>query len=239
MLYISFYKEVFILKRFSFKYLFWSLGFLAAFALWTVAVCIFDRRAIGPEGSEVGLATLNGFVRNAVGVNMTLYTITDWLGLVPIAFCIFFAVLGLCQLISRKSLRRVDFSLLILGGFYIVVIACYLLFEEVVINYRPVLIEGVLEASYPSSTTLLTLCVMSTAIIQLFEQIKPLPLKWCVALLLGAFTLFMVIGRLLSGVHWFSDIVGGVILSAGLVFFYLWVCKTAGASPRPTIFSIL
>jgi undecaprenyl-diphosphatase len=212
------------MKKKNLKSLYASIFMLWAFVLWTIAVRFIDVRAIGPDGSSVGFATVNAFFHKLTGVHMSLYYITDWLGLVPIAFCVFFAVWGLCQLISRKSLRRVDFSLLALGLFYIVVIACYLLFEEVVINYRPVLIEGVLEASYPSSTTLLTLCVMSTAIIQLFARIKPHPLKWGVTLLLGTFTLFMVIGRLLTGVHWFSDIVGGLLLSAGLVLCYLWVC---------------
>ena len=212
------------MKKISLKNLWASIICLAAFVLWTLAVCVFDRAPIGPEGSVVGLAEINGAFHNLTGVHFWLYDLTDWLSILPLLVIFGFAVLGLLQLIKRKSLFKVDFSILALGGFYIVVLTLYLLFEEVVVNFRPVLIEGVLEASYPSSTTLLTLCVMSTAIIQLFERIKPLPLKWCVALLLGAFTLFMVIGRLLSGVHWFSDIVGGLLLSAGLVLCYLWVC---------------
>ena len=131
---------------------------LATFALWTVLVCIVDVQAIGPRGSEVGFATLNDWVHGLTGVNMTLYTVTDWLGLVPIAVAFGFGIFGLVQWIRRKSLRAVDRSILALGGFYVAVMAVYLLFETVVINYRPVLIDGYLEASYPSSTTMLVLC---------------------------------------------------------------------------------
>ena len=140
-----------------------ALGLLAAFALWTIAIQWINVQPIGPRGSTVGFATLNGYIHNLTGVNMSLYVITDWLGLVPIGVAFAFAVLGLVQWIARKSLCKVDQSILTLGGFYIVVMAVYVLFEIVVINYRPTLIDGCLEASYPSSTTMLALCVMPTA----------------------------------------------------------------------------
>lgn len=198
---------------------------LAVFAAWTAVVCTFDVRPIGPNGSVVGLAAVNGFWRDVIGVRMSLYTITDWLGLVPIAVAAGFAVLGLVQWIRRKRFLQVDVDILVLGGFYLVTIAAYLLFEAVVINYRPVLINGVLEASYPSSTTLLTLCVMPTAILQLNTRIRHAGFRRAAAVTIAAFTAFMVIGRLLSGVHWFSDIVGGVLLSTGLVLLYRFACE--------------
>ena len=195
-------------------------GLLFAFALWTVLLKFVDVQEIGPEGSAVGFATVNGFVHEVVGVNPTLYTVTDWLGLVPFAVAFGFAILGLVQWIKRKNILRVDPSILVLGGFYAVVIAFYLFFEVVSINYRPVLIEGVLETSYPSSTTMLVMCVMPTAIMQLRSRIKFKWLRVAVVASIVAFIVFMVAGRLLSGVHWFSDIIGGGILSAGLVTLY-------------------
>lgn len=196
---------------------------LVAFVLWTIAVRCVDVKAIGPRESNVGFATINGFIHNLTGVNLTLYNITDWLGLVPFAFVFGFAILGLVQLIKRKSLLKVDYTILVLGGFYIAVMAVYLLFEIVVINYRPTLINGYLEASYPSSTTMLVLCVMPTAIMQFNSHIKSKMLKRCVLFAITAFTIFMVIGRLISGVHWFSDIVGGALLSTGLVMMYYYI----------------
>ena len=202
-------------KRFYF-----ALGLLAAFALWTIAIQLIDVQPIGPRDSAVGFATLNGFVHELTGTHMTLYTITDWLGLVPVAFGFGFAVLGLVQWIKRKSILKVDSSILLLGGFYIVTLAAYLFFENYVVNYRPVLIEGYLEASYPSSTTLLVLCVMPTARIQLQQRIQQPTLRRCVSVGIAAFIAFMVIGRLISGVHWLTDIIGGILLSAGLVTIY-------------------
>ena len=193
---------------------------LGAFVVWTAAVQLVDVQPIGPQGSTVGFATVNSWVHNLTGVHMSLYTVTDWLGLVPIAFAIGFALLGLIQWVKRKHLRQVDFSILVLGGFYLLVMAAYVLFEVFVINYRPVLINGCLEASYPSSTTMLVLCVMPTTLMQLNARIKSQTLKRWGGFGITSFILFMVIGRLLSGVHWFTDIIGGALLSAGLVMLY-------------------
>ena len=202
------------------KMFFMGAGFLGAFVLWTVLVSYVDVRAIGQNASSVGFATLNGYVHNLTGVNMFLYTITDWLGLVPIGVAFGFAVLGLVQWVGRKSLFKVDRSILALGGFYIIVLAMYIFFEIVVINYRPVLIDGYLEASYPSSTTMLVMCVMPTAMMQLHARIKSDVFRRCVLISIAAFTAFMVIGRLASGVHWLTDIIGGALVSAGLVITY-------------------
>jgi undecaprenyl-diphosphatase len=201
--------------------LFWvGVGLLAVFVLWTVLIRFVDVEAIGPRQSSVGFATLNGYIHNLTGVNMSLYIITDWLGLVPIGVAFGFAVLGIVQCIKRKSLLKVDRSILTLGGFYIVVMAVYILFEIVVINYRPTLIDGYLEASYPSSTTILVMCVMPTAMMQLRTRIKNDLFRRCVMLTITVFIAFMVIGRLVSGVHWITDIIGGALLSTAIVLMY-------------------
>jgi len=208
------------MEKKNIRLFFVGVGLLAAFVLWTVFVCFIDVRVIGPRESSVGFATLNRYVHNLLGVNMSLYTITDWLGLVPICVAFGFAVLGLVQWIKRKSLRKVDQSILALGVFYIVVMAAYIFFEMVVINYRPTLIDGYLEASYPSSTTMLVMCVMPTAMMQLRTRIKNYLFRRCVILTISVFIAFMVIGRLLSGVHWVTDIIGGALFSAGIVLLY-------------------
>lgn len=205
-----------------------ALGCLAAFILWTVLVVYVDVQPIGPENSAVGFAALNGAFHSLTGVHWMLYTLTDWLGLAPIVIALSFAGLGLHQLIQRRRILRVDHSILALGVFYIVVLAVYFLFEKVIINYRPVLIENRLEASYPSSTTMLALCILPTAMMQLSSRIRAGIIRKTVLLLLAIFSGFLVVGRLLSGVHWLSDIFGGVLLSAGLVLFYALAFRNCG-----------
>lgn len=151
---------------------------------------------------------------------MTIYRVTDWLGLVPVFICLAFGLIGFVQLVKRKSLGKVDFDITLLGGYYLLVVLGYLLFEMVPINYRPVLIEGRLEASYPSSTTLLVLSVMPTLAFQVRRRLRKGKGRSAVSVLTILFSLLMVIGRLLSGVHWFTDIVGAVLLSTGLFCIY-------------------
>lgn len=210
------------MKKQKNKYFVAALWLLAAFALWTAAVCIVDLQPIGPEASVVGFASLNGFVHDLTGVHMVLYDLTDLLSIIPLVIVLIFGLTGFIQLVTRKSLFKVDFDILVLGCFYIVVIGAFALFEVFPVNYRPVLIEGVLEASYPSSTTMLVLCVMPTAMLQLRAWCKKCPL---VQILLAAFIVFMVVARLISGVHWFTDIIGGILLSGGLVLLYQAFCN--------------
>ena len=214
------------MKRETRKYAVPGGCFLAAFVLWTVLLCFADHQAIGPQGSAVGFAGLNGYVHRLTGVHMALYDLTDRLSLIPLLTASCFGILGLSQWIKRKQLRKVDFSILVLGGFYVVVCGLFLFFETCVINYRPILIGGILEASYPSSTTVLVLCVMPTAGIQLHSRIRNSGLRCIVTLLIGLFTAFMIVARLVSGVHWITDIIGGMLLSAGLVFLYRAICRT-------------
>lgn len=201
-----------------------SLIFIALFILWTVIVKFAFVEQIGPNGTNVGLATINGFVSARIGVNYFLYNLTDWLSIIAILVAFFYAVLGLVQWIKRKSILKVDKSVLMLGAYYMVLIAVYLLFEFVVINYRPVLLQGYLEASYPSSTTLLIASIMPTSIIELRTRTKA-RLKNVLTILIALFTALMIIGRTLSGVHWLSDIIGGVLISTGLVFGYSFLIK--------------
>ena len=193
-----------------------GIASLIGFALWTVLILFVDVRSVGPNGSNVGLATFNTWFHQLTGVHMTLYTVTDWLGLVPIVVCLCFGCLGLVQFIKRRSLFKVDADILLLGGYYILVIFGYLFFEMVPINYRPILIDGFLEASYPSSTTLLVLTVMPTLAFQVNRRCNYPMVKRITMILTIVFSAFMVIGRSISGVHWVTDIIGSILLSFGL-----------------------
>ena len=202
------------------NHLWTGIWFLLAFLLWTALIRCVDVQAAGPNGTKVGFSAFNLWFHHLTGVHMTLYTITDWLGLVPIGICLCFGVLGCIQAIKRRSLLRVDPDIVLLGFYYILVILAYLVFEMVPINYRPILIGGALEASYPSSTTLLVLSVMPTLVFQVGRRCERMIVKRTVNLFVVLFSAFMVLGRAVSGVHWATDIVGSVLLSFGLFKLY-------------------
>ena len=202
-----------------------SIMFLAAFVAWTVMVMTVDLRPAGPEGSMVGFAALNCWFHQLTGVHMSLYTITDWLGLVPVAVCMTFALVGAVQLMKGRSLFKVDMDIILLGVYYIIVILAYLAFEMYPVSYRPVLIEGRLEASYPSSTTLLVLSVMPTLVFQIRRRVQNISVRRALYAATYLFSGLMLIGRLISGVHWLTDIIGSVLLSAGLFLLYKSFCE--------------
>ena len=197
-----------------------GLTLLVLFGVWTVLVRTVDVQAAGETGTAIGFAGINQWFHALTGVHMGVYTATDWLGLVPVFVCLLFGAVGVVQLVGRKSLRKVDGDIILLGVYYVMVIGCYLAFEMYPINYRPILIEGRMEASYPSSTTLLVLSVMPTLVFQTCRRLHRVGMKKAIALLTMLFSAAMVVGRLTSGVHWLTDIVGSVLLSAGLFCMY-------------------
>ena len=180
--------------------------------IYTLLVKYVDTSTIGPNGSVVGFSSLNSFVFNLTGNNMTLYKITEILGIIPILIALMYAVIGLIQVIDRKSLK-VDKELIALGILYVVVILIYVFFEKCIINYRPVIIDGILEASYPSSHTLLSICICGSALLinkYLFNNKKIYKYINIISIIS---MVLIVLGRLLSGVHWASDIIGSIIIS--------------------------
>ena len=206
------------------KHLIIGFSLLAVFIVFTVLVSFVDVKAIGRQGSDVGFATANETFRNFTGYHEGLYDFTEILGylcFVPIAV---FGLLGLYQMVKRKSLLKVDKDILLLGCFYAVLLAAYVLFEKLVINYRPEFAgETVLEPSYPSSHTLLFGGVMATTVMQLLKRIRNSAVKWIAVCTAVLSAILVVFGRLFSGVHWLTDILGGMLLGTSLVWMYFAV----------------
>lgn len=206
-------------KRINLNFILSAL-FLLLFILFTASVKIYDVKPVGPENSMIGYSSLNMAVFNKYGENPFLYTVTEIFGYIALLTAAGFGLVGLLQLIRRRSIKKVDSSILLLGAFYVIVMGFYGLFEVFIINYRPVLVDGVLEASYPSSHTMLVICIMATAIMQYNQRIKSPVTKVLADSICVIIIGVTIVGRLLSGVHWFTDIIGSVILSTSLIIFY-------------------
>lgn len=191
------------------------------FLVFTLLVRTVNVKPIGPEGSTVGFAGLNAFFLSRLSYSKFWYTLAEIMGLVSLAVIGVFGLTGLWQLIQRRSLRKVDPGILLLGCFYILVLVFYFFFDKIAINYRPVILEDGLEASYPSSHTVLALCVMGTALSRLpsvpFYRDAWMRFARPAAIAVAVLT---VLCRLLSGAHWFTDILGGLLLSAALLMLY-------------------
>ncbi len=190
------------------------------FAALILCVTLVDVRPIGPLDSRVGLATLNAAARDRIGTSAIWYTLSSLCGYLSLASAVGFACLGLYQWITRKRLRRVDRDLYLLAAFYALVLMAYLFFEVVVINHRPVLSDGTLEASFPSSHTVLALCFLGAAIPRLATRLRKRPWRTLSVTACALVMALAVISRTLSGVHWLTDILGGLLLSGVLLGAY-------------------
>lgn len=200
----------------------WAFLLFVLFLLFTLAVKTVDVQPIGPEGSRIGFAGINRFFFQLFGTSNFWYMLTKLLGYLAFLVVGAFALTGLLQLIQRRSLKKVDYRIWLLAGFYVLVAVFYVLFEKIVINYRPVILDEAvgLEASYPSSHTMMLICIMATAHYLLPRLCKNDALVSIGRALCVVMIVVMPIGRLLSGVHWFTDIVGACLLSAALVKLY-------------------
>lgn len=204
-----------------------SAVWTVAFAVLIVMICTYNVAPIGPEGTEIGFSSLNGAVHDALGVSETWYEISGLLGYLAIATAGAFALLGFVQAVKRKSLLKVDKKLIALGGLYAAMAFMYVLFEIVVINYRPIIEAGAqsVEASFPSSHTMLVCVIMGGAFVILKEYVKNKGMRVALQIASLVIAVLTAASRLLSGVHWFTDIIGGVLISLALVTLYSAVCE--------------
>lgn len=187
--------------------------------IYVYLVKIIDVKEIGPNNSSVGFSTINNWFKNFVGTNMKLYKLTEVFGLVIILIAVIYALVGLVELIKRKSIKKIDKEIISLGVLYVLLGLVYIFFEKFIINYRPIIIDGELEASFPSSHTMLaiSICVSSLIVSKKYLSNKKLSISYFVTMFLLT---IVVLGRTISGVHWFSDILGGVIISMTLLMYF-------------------
>lgn len=193
--------------------------------LFTGIVALVDVNAIGPLDSKVGFSSINGAFRSLIGQSDLFYQISKYLGYLAILVAVGYVVLFIYSAIKNKSLKLVSKNLYALFAVYCLTVLVYVLFEIVVVNYRPVLEDGVLEASFPSSHTMLACVICATAVLTNVVQFKSCALRKIGNVALIVLAVAIIVFRTLSGVHWLTDIVGAIIYSAVLAFaYYTAVC---------------
>lgn len=199
-------------KIFIFAFVFIIISFV-----YTILVKTVDVSDIGPNGSFVGFSTINQKFFELTGMNSFWYKLTKYLGYIPFLIVLYYGVIGFIQLITRKSILKVDKRIIYLGILYVLLGITYLFFEKVIINYRPVLLEGELEASYPSSHTMLALVICASSILISKYYVKNKSIQKAYNIITSLLMIILIIGRALSGVHWITDIIGGIIISITMV----------------------
>ena len=196
-------------------------AFFVLFLVLIVLLKAVDVELDANTGKEIGLSSLNFAARDAIGERFGLYDLTEYLGYLAILIAACFAVWAVVRFFfARFDLRKTGLDFAVLAGLYVAVIFFYVLFEFLVINYRPILLDGKAEASFPSSHTMLAITVFVSASRILYRRfnLRVSPVLFSLPFYLLA--AFVTVARLLSGVHWLTDIVGGVLLSTALLFLF-------------------
>ncbi|MCR4792357.1 MAG: phosphatase PAP2 family protein [Lachnospiraceae bacterium] len=197
---------------------------------WIMMIKFYDVYTIGPQGTEIGLSSLNLWFRDlfdypALGFFRTPYLITEFIGYLSLLLCGFWGCIGIYQWVKEKDINAVDKTIFATGVLYAITIVLYVVFEKLVVNYRPIIMPGdsEVEPSFPSSHTMLSIIALGSThyLIGYFLEdtkykklIRPLQIACSVLIAV------CVIGRLVCGVHWFSDIVGGILISTTLLIIY-------------------
>ncbi len=206
-----------------------SVLFLALFSVLVLLLCTVDVRPAGAFEQSVGLSHLNAAVYAFCGCSAFFYEATELMGLLCFGVILAMALLGFWQWFRRKRLLSVDAEVLSLIPLYLCVAVLYLLFEGVALNCRPDFpydaVEEAMAASFPSSHTLMAICVLGSAAKVVGKQCRSVRRSRIWSGVACALCVMMAAGRLLAGVHWFTDILGSVLLSLSLLFFYRAVCE--------------
>lgn len=199
-------------------YLILAVAFAGAFAFFTYLVMTYDVAPVGFNGAKIGFSSINVSVHDMFPWDAGSYELSKYLGyicLIAVGVNVLAAAMDFFR--HKCRINRMHRRNIITCIYYIVVGAFYVLFEYTVINTRPISAE----ASYPSSHTMLALCVLYSVFVLLrfstwnYRFLASILRVMCVLAMIS-----MVVFRFLSGVHWLTDICGGILLSFSLMCFY-------------------
>lgn len=203
----------------------YSILGVSFFALFLIlfGLLSFDKGKVGI--SEVGLSKLNNIVKYNYNEGWQIFAdIFLYLG---IALAAILAIVGFVQLIKRKSLFKVDRYIVICGIFLILAIFLWVMFDKVIIvNYRPIYHYD-LEPSFPSTHTFLVIFIYLSAhnIACMLTDNKKIKYGTLVAAILISF--LVSLSRVLSGMHYITDVLAGIFLGLSLYFLCFGLIKSS------------
>ena len=208
-----------------------TIIFAALFVFVLAAGSLIDVKPAGPDETRIGLSTINLAIENLIcptaptlsGGNLIWYYLSEVTGVIALLVAALFAALGVLELVQRKSVVKVDKEILALGALYILTMIFYALFEVIVINYRPVIMpdETAVEASFPSSHTMLAIVIFGSAVPMFYRYIRSERLQKILHIACLILLAVTICARLLSGVHWLTDILAGSFLALALLSLFL------------------
>ena len=205
------------------KYSIIILGIIGLVNLFFVFLLkVANVKLTGTYNTSIGLGSINLKLRDLIGTSKAFDIISTII--LVIAFLIVAAEIALAiyELVKRKDIEKLDNEIWALSVTYAALAFIFAVFNyALIINVRPVVIDGKLESSYPSTHVLVSLTVFLTGITMTSYLVKDKKLKLGIDIALIALSVLVVITRMLSGKHWFTDIIGGILASGFLYWMHI------------------
>lgn len=133
------------------------------------------------------------------------------------------AMLGLIQLISRRSLKKVDHELLMFPIPLAIMAIVYVVFEKfLILNTRP---NGSGEPSFPSTHVMITATIFFMVAVVLPRYIKSKVLCAMFDIIMLILLVLVCTGRILANMHWPTDVAGGVVFASIFAAIYYLLIK--------------
>lgn len=219
------------MKKYAKFTIFWGLFAI----IFTLMVAFFD---VGPAGAEynsvvaadsgvhalnspeVGFSWLNGEIFRGTEPLQTAGwdKVSDIIMAFAIIVAAGFGIAGLVQLVKKGKIdARIWKMWLVYGAMAII----YAIFEYLaVVNTRPTLNNGAVESSFPSTHVLVVATVLSLMVVALPKYLDDKKARVLIAVISAIATALVMTGRVMSGQHWFTDVLGALLWSLFLVSLY-------------------
>lgn len=134
-----------------------------------------------------------------------------------------FALLGLYQWISRKSLKKVDRALRLIPLPLILMVITYFIFDKLwILATAP---NDPTKPSFPSTHVMVVATIFLLTALILPRYLKSKPLRLTLDFLMLALFAVVAVGRIIIGAHWPADVACGAVFAAIFATVYYLMLK--------------
>ncbi len=213
-----------MLKKVLNKYSLMGLGFLFIFLILLILLMSVDKAS--NIYKEIGLYNFNK-------IFLVDYYNESWDGFsdvilyISILFILGLIIYGIYQLYKRKSLFKVDKDIILTGFGFVFIIIIWFIFDKFIdINYRPIAVNGSAQTSFPSTHVMLA-CFSLLATTRIILKRNTNELKYNIITYGGVSILVILcsLGRILSKMHWTTDVLGAIFISLAIFFIIIGLDK--------------
>lgn len=146
---------------------------------------------------------------------------------ISLLFILGLAIYGFYQLSKKRSLFKVDKDIIFIGCGLAILAFVWLVFDKLIdVNYRPIAISGTAQTSFPSTHTMIAAFVLLAATRAILKR-NGNEIKYQLLAYSGSSILILLcsLGRILSKMHWATDVLGGLFIGVGLFFILVGLDK--------------